>query len=792
MTWLSPLLRILLLSFVLTKIAEGTGHSQREEAVRDFLREDHVSGHTNNWAVLVCSSRYWFNYRHMANTLGMYRTVKRLGIPDSNIILMLADDVSCNARNRFPASVYSNSRRTLDLYGENIEVDYRGYEVTVENFLRLLTGRVEPSLPRSKRLLTDEKSNIFVYMTGHGGAEFLKFQDNEEISAFDIADAFEQMWQKKRYHEIFFMIDTCQANTMYSKFYSPNILATGSSELGESSYSYENDADIGVAVIDRYTHLVLSYLENINKTSQFTMQHLFDAYDFNRMRSHAGVRTDLFKRDPSKVLLTEFFGGIAQADVVTSGDVDKARQFAEHTAGDAKKAREDTEDLSVTSVLPQDLIVSAKLDVSKRIWLGVACIALALDFTILVGYALQNIECSVLLLVIATIQVSLLPDDENYWRISRDQLDPTLRRFCGLPANTSALIGGLTFRSRRLLGVGYKERRRNKSDLTLSSPGSNAMFSKMITVSSMGLVVVSWLTGMAWATPLLYDGRAATNLSESTFDDLSGAYVYVVKGSKKGSDYIDLTKKIDPTPLWQKIFQPASEKTISVSIDPTSIFVPGGNPANAQNGFRRTEVIAQPRNRTVIESGRTVFHFSVLRDERHDLNYKHEYQVVFIEPNDGSHVFGLQIGSPFTYPTGRLPVPKAQYLRILARDLTVLFETPFTSDKWHNFAVQVDWDALTLGVYYSKGAGLLTPTSRRAVVNKGLVAGPDGQGDFHFGLLKLPIADPADTPSQATDVVHRGIQENTTETLHYSGVFVESVAGGVSIGYGLRIPALKN
>lgn len=53
-------------------------------------------------------------------------------------------------------------------------------------------------MPRSKRLLTDDRSNIFVYMTGHGGNEFLKFQDNEEISAFDLADAFEQMWQKKR------------------------------------------------------------------------------------------------------------------------------------------------------------------------------------------------------------------------------------------------------------------------------------------------------------------------------------------------------------------------------------------------------------------------------------------------------------------------------------------------------------------------------------------------------------------------------------------------------------------
>ena len=32
--------------------------------------------------VQVCASRYWFNYRHVANTLSIYRSVKRLGIPD--------------------------------------------------------------------------------------------------------------------------------------------------------------------------------------------------------------------------------------------------------------------------------------------------------------------------------------------------------------------------------------------------------------------------------------------------------------------------------------------------------------------------------------------------------------------------------------------------------------------------------------------------------------------------------------------------------------------------------------
>ncbi|OBZ73236.1 GPI-anchor transamidase [Grifola frondosa] len=267
----------------------------------------------------LCSfaaSRYWFNYRHMANALGMYRTVKRLGIPDSNIILMLADDAACNARNKFPGCVYANPGRHLDLYGDNIEVDYRGYEVTVENFLRVLTGRMDLSVPRSKRLLTDDRSNVFVYMTGHGGNEFLKFQDNEEISAFDIADAFAQMWQKKRYNEIFFMIDTCQANTMYSKFYSPNILATGSSEIHENSYSYENDNDIGVAVIDSYTHYILEFMENINKTSQTSMQDLFDSYNFDKIHSHPGVRTDLFHRPLHSALVTDFFGGVAQAEVL--------------------------------------------------------------------------------------------------------------------------------------------------------------------------------------------------------------------------------------------------------------------------------------------------------------------------------------------------------------------------------------------------------------------------------------------------------------------------------------------
>ena len=38
-----------------------------------------------------------------------------------------------------------------------------------------MTGRQSEDTPRSKRLMTDDRSNVLVYMTGHGGEDFLKF-----------------------------------------------------------------------------------------------------------------------------------------------------------------------------------------------------------------------------------------------------------------------------------------------------------------------------------------------------------------------------------------------------------------------------------------------------------------------------------------------------------------------------------------------------------------------------------------------------------------------------------------
>ena len=310
------------MALVLVTSAPGTSAASvaATAATADFFRN---STHTNNWAILVDTSRYWFNYRHVANTLSFYRTVKRLGIPDSRIILMLADDFACDARNAFPGEIYGSRSRAVNLYGDDIEVDYRGYEVTPENLLRVLTNRHPKGTPRSKRALTDARSNVLLYLTGHGGDEFLKFQDQREILSKDIADALHQMKRKNRYDELLFIAETCQASTMAAQFYSPDVLAVGSSGKGENSLSHHNDDAIGLSVIDRFTFYTLEFMEKIGAGADAGQAGTADAWFRSltkaKVRSTAEPIVTNYARDLRSVRVTDFFGSATEAKSAAAG-----------------------------------------------------------------------------------------------------------------------------------------------------------------------------------------------------------------------------------------------------------------------------------------------------------------------------------------------------------------------------------------------------------------------------------------------------------------------------------------
>ncbi|KAF9499115.1 hypothetical protein BDN71DRAFT_1503484 [Pleurotus eryngii] len=261
----------------------------------------------------------------------------------------------------------------------------------------------------------------------------------------------------------------------------------------------------------------------------------------------------------------------------------------------------------------------------------------------------------------------------------------------------------------------------------------------------LGLLLLTVAASAVLATPVVYDGRVPSSFPEANLDSSAGPFLTVVKGRESATHYSSVlghTKR--PTPLWNESSVP-TEQVISVRIDNTSVFFPGGN--NPQFGFRRTELLAQAGK------GGPAALLPDIKD-------------------------------------GAAPSAKCAFIQspgpLLDHSLNVLFSAPSSPRSWHNFAVLVDWGNLTLKVYYSKDGVPLTAVTG-TIPNLSVSPGGPGKGEFHFGILRLPLVDLNDSPSDQGDVVHHGIQEGSTEALFYSGVFVEKVTEGVSTGYGKTI-----
>lgn len=217
-----------------------------------------------------------------------------------------------------------------------MEVDYRGYEVSVENFIRVLTDQLPEGTPRNKRLLSDHQSNILIYMSGHGGDGFLKFQDHTELTSTEVADAIETMSKNQRYesflaskliisfryNEVLFIVDSCQSSSMYSEITSPNVIASASSLVGEDSLSYRRDDDIGVFVVDRYAYFAHKFLEdNLRGSdplqSNASLTDFLNACTKEKCISTVGVSTENYRRSPDHVRAADFFGARKYHKVLT-------------------------------------------------------------------------------------------------------------------------------------------------------------------------------------------------------------------------------------------------------------------------------------------------------------------------------------------------------------------------------------------------------------------------------------------------------------------------------------------
>ena len=286
------------------------------------------SQHTENYAVIVSSSRYWFNYRHTVNALTLYRMLRDEGnYTDDRIILMLADEYAINPRNPYKNFITSSSSSGIassSLYTADVEIDYRGDDVTVENLARVLTGRSRHGAPVVPA--HTPQANLLVYVTGHGGDKFFKFQDVEEVLASQLA----ALLRQRTSHRILFIADTCQAFTLgdHMDVYDNDddtanndnkVIMIGSSLRDESSYAHHSNAELGLALIERYTHAVQQYFAQQSPKTDWRYttslyQALVEPYSFASQRAHIGIRPASMAHTTDLVVADFFVNRAAQSD----------------------------------------------------------------------------------------------------------------------------------------------------------------------------------------------------------------------------------------------------------------------------------------------------------------------------------------------------------------------------------------------------------------------------------------------------------------------------------------------
>lgn len=258
-----------------------------------------------NWAVLVNSSQYWYDYRHSSNLLSMYQTLRGQGFKASNIIVMNAAAHVCDARNVFLGHQYALPDHKVNL-NKGVPTDYRGKQVGVQQVLDVLRNRHDGAVPNSKRLLGDARSKIVLYLTGHGGNGFLKFRDRELLFAEQLAAVIDEMYLKSRYSTMLILSDTCQAETLVDRIRAPNVYTFASSRRGESSYSLINDSDLGVALIDEFSYALAWLLAQPNGSSRSMSQLASDCGDA------VELSTPVLRGPTQDILMSDFFSQASQ------------------------------------------------------------------------------------------------------------------------------------------------------------------------------------------------------------------------------------------------------------------------------------------------------------------------------------------------------------------------------------------------------------------------------------------------------------------------------------------------
>ncbi|KAE9421663.1 hypothetical protein Angca_010220, partial [Angiostrongylus cantonensis] len=196
--------------------------------------------------LLVAGSNGWWNYRHQADIAHAYHLMRNNGIPESNIIVMMYDDIANDPENPYPGKLF-NRPHGHDLY-QGLKIDYKKSSVNHENFLNILKGNATGVKGGNGRVIeSNPNDRIFVYFTDHGAVGVIAFPEGM-LTVKQLNTALNWMHENDRYNQLVFYLESCESGSMFEKVLKStiNVYAITAANSHESSWGTYCNNDMGL------------------------------------------------------------------------------------------------------------------------------------------------------------------------------------------------------------------------------------------------------------------------------------------------------------------------------------------------------------------------------------------------------------------------------------------------------------------------------------------------------------------------------------------------------------------
>ncbi|CAE5962391.1 unnamed protein product [Arabidopsis arenosa] len=189
------------------------------------------------WAVLVAGSSGYGNYRHQADVCHAYQILRKGGLKEENIVVLMYDDIANHPLNPRPGTIINHPDGD-DVYA-GVPKDYTGSNVTAANFYAVLLGDQKAVKGGSGKVIASKPNDhIFVYYADHGGPGVLGMPNTPHIYATDFIKTLKKKHASGTYKEMVIYVEACESGSIFEGIMPKDlkIYVTTASNAQESSY----------------------------------------------------------------------------------------------------------------------------------------------------------------------------------------------------------------------------------------------------------------------------------------------------------------------------------------------------------------------------------------------------------------------------------------------------------------------------------------------------------------------------------------------------------------------------